>query len=101
MGKEQFSDGVGYDHINSLKDAAEKAVSDEDFAKRSERWADDKGCETKEAYHYRDIFESLFPGKGSASTVIRWIPRTDWKGVSSDPSGRAQSVHVAAYSTEA
>ena len=97
--KEQFSDGVGYDHINSLKDAAERSVSDEAFAKRSERWPEDKGCTTKEAYYYRDIFESIFPGKGPASTAIRWIPRTDWKGVSSDPSGRAQSVHVAAYAT--
>jgi asparagine synthase (glutamine-hydrolysing) len=55
--KEQFSDGVGYDHINSLKDAAERSVSDEAFAKRSERWPEDKGCTTKEAYYYRDIFE--------------------------------------------
>ena len=40
-----------------MKDAAEKSVSDEAFAKRSERWADDAGCSTKEAYFYRDIFE--------------------------------------------
>jgi hypothetical protein len=103
-------------------------VSDDVFDKRKERWPEDEGCNTKEAYYYRDIFESIFPGKGPASTAIRWIPRTDWKGVSSDPSGRvslasrslltrnrvlttvtddvglafrlqAQSVHVAAYET--
>jgi hypothetical protein len=39
---------------------------------------------------------AIFPGKGPASTAIRWIPRTDWKGVSSDPSGRVSSrrLHV-------
>lgn len=97
--KEQFSDGVGYNHIDSLKRQAEASVSDEVYAKRSERWPEDK-IDTKEAYYYRDIFESLFPGPGPASTAIRWIPRTDWKGVSSDPSGRAQAVHVAAYAND-
>jgi hypothetical protein len=44
-------------HVCSLKEAAEKSVSDEVFAKRSERWPEDEGCSTKEAYFYRDIFE--------------------------------------------
>lgn len=75
--KEQFSDGVGYDHINSLKDAAERSVSDEAFAKRSERWPEDKGCTTKEAYYYRDIFEcesellkSMCFGHGAARLIL-------------------------------
>jgi len=57
--------GVLYGGTVSLKDAAEKSVSDEAFAKRSERWADDAGCSTKEAYFYRDIFECEFGCRGN------------------------------------
>jgi len=43
---------------------------------------------------FRPRYLAIFPGKGPASTVIRWIPRTDWKGVSSDPSGRVSSTVI-------
>ena len=46
----------------------------------------------KEEAYYRKLFEELFPGRGHI--VKRWIPQTEWEGVSYDPSGRAQSVHV-------
>jgi hypothetical protein len=62
----------------SLKDAAEKSVSDEAFAKRSERWADDAGCSTKEAYFYRDIFECELAGvRGVLVVVCHWQPADD------------------------
>jgi asparagine synthase (glutamine-hydrolysing) len=93
--KEQFSDGVGYAWIDSLKQAAEEKVSEAVFGTRYERWGTDVP-ETKEGFWYRTIFDSLFPNPASETTVKRWIPRSDW-GCSTDPSGRAQKVHCAAY----
>ncbi|KAI9598525.1 asparagine synthase [Syncephalis fuscata] len=93
--KEQFSDGVGYSWIDSLRDQAAALVSDEAFGQSAARWPEDTP-KTKEAYWYRDIFEKQFPGQATASTVVRWIPRADW-GCPEDPSGRAQAVHSAAY----
>jgi asparagine synthase (glutamine-hydrolysing) len=92
--KEQFSDGVGYSWIDSLKEKAEQKVSDQVFATRAQRWAHDVP-DTKEAFWYRTLFDELFPNPASESTVQRWIPRSDW-GCPTDPSGRAQKVHCAA-----
>jgi asparagine synthase (glutamine-hydrolysing) len=59
--KEQFSDGVGYSWIDGLKETrGETAVSDEDFARRSERWPEETP-DTKEAYYIRDIFDGALP----------------------------------------
>ncbi|CAG2115047.1 unnamed protein product [Medioppia subpectinata] len=93
--KEQFSDGVGYSWIDSLKDEAEKKVSDEEFARKESLWPEDTP-QTKEAFWYRQEFEKWFPEKACAESVVRWIPRTDW-GCPSDPSGRSQKVHNEAY----
>jgi asparagine synthase (glutamine-hydrolysing) len=68
--KEQFSDGVGYSWIDGMKDHAAQVVSDEDFAKRAERWPTSTP-DTKEAYWIRDIFEGHFPTEAAASTAIR------------------------------
>ncbi|KAJ6596831.1 hypothetical protein DFH09DRAFT_102304 [Mycena vulgaris] len=95
--KEQFSDGVGYSWIDGIKDYAESVVSDEAFAKGSERWAADAPS-TKEAYFIRQLFDESFPSEAAASTAVRWIPRGDW-GCASDPSGRSVSIHNAAYET--
>ncbi|CAG8599482.1 13160_t:CDS:2, partial [Dentiscutata heterogama] len=86
--KEQFSDGVGYGWIDSLRDISEKSVTDEQLTNASKRWSKDPP-QTKEAYWYRDQFESLFPGDHCTESVVRWIPRRDW-GCPEDPSGRAQ-----------
>ncbi|KAJ7632561.1 hypothetical protein FB45DRAFT_1146898 [Roridomyces roridus] len=94
--KEQFSDGVGYSWIDGIKDHAESAISDEDFAKGGERWKD--APTTKEAYLIRQIFDEFFPSEAAASTAVRWIPRGDW-GCAADPSGRSVSIHNAAYET--
>jgi asparagine synthase (glutamine-hydrolysing) len=93
--KEQFSDGVGYSWIDGLKDHADRAIADEIFEKRSERWPEDTP-DTKEAYFLRDLFDSLFHSETAAKTAVRWIPRKDW-GCTSDPSGRSVSIHNAAY----
>lgn len=89
--KEQFSDGVGYSWIDGLKDAAEAAVSDEDFSNPKPEWGDDVPT-TKEAYWYRCMFDDLFKSKAAADTVMRWIPKAEW-GCHSDPSGRFASIH--------
>ncbi|KAI9292010.1 asparagine synthase [Neoconidiobolus thromboides FSU 785] len=93
--KEQFSDGVGYSWIDSLKERAEREVTEEQLAKAGERWSHDTPT-TKEAYWYRTIFDRLFTNPSSQYTVERWIPRKDW-GCPEDPSGRAQKIHEKAY----
>lgn len=90
--KEQFSDGVGYSWIDGLKDAAEAAVSDEEFANPKPEWGTDIPT-TKEAYWYRCKFDDIFHNsKAAASTVMRWIPKAEW-GCHEDPSGRYAATH--------
>ncbi|EDW37783.1 GL15046 [Drosophila persimilis] len=89
--KEQFSDGVGYDWIDSIRRVATSHVGDEEFAEATRRFPFNTPT-TKEAFYYRCIFEEQFPVEGAARTVVRWVPRLDW-GCPEDPSGRAQAVH--------
>lgn len=89
--KEQFSDGVGYDWIDSLVLYCESKVSDEEFNDRQSRF-EYNTPRTKEGYYYRCLFDEIF-GKAGECTVKSWEPRTDW-GCSSDPSGRRQKAHV-------
>ncbi|KAF7724610.1 asparagine synthetase [Apophysomyces ossiformis] len=93
--KEQFSDGVGYNWIDTLKEVSLTKVSDEEFATAGQKWTKDTPT-TKEAYMYRVMFEQWFPQEACTASVVRWIPRADW-GCPEDPSGRAQKVHDAAY----
>lgn len=58
--KEQFSDGVGYSWIDSLRDFADAEISDSDLAQARYRFPANTPL-TKEAYLYRSIFESHFP----------------------------------------
>jgi asparagine synthase (glutamine-hydrolysing) len=88
--KEQFSDGVGYNWIDGLKEFCNSNISDEEFTNVENVYETDVP-KTKEALYYRKIFDGLFPNR--ENIVPRWIPRTDWEGVSYDPSGRAQKVH--------
>jgi asparagine synthase (glutamine-hydrolysing) len=104
--KEQFSDGVGYGWIDGLKAHAEAQVSDADFVSAEQRFPINPP-QTKEAYFYRRIFESAFPGEGCANTVpggksiacsspaaIAWDASF---ANAADPSGRAVAgVHQAA-----
>jgi asparagine synthase (glutamine-hydrolysing) len=105
--KEQFSDGVGYSWINSLKETAEREVSDSMMRGASERFPV-KTPDTKEAYVYRQIFERHFP----SATAVNCVPHEksvacstptalEWDAsfkAMADPSGRAVSgVHNDAY----
>ena len=96
--KEQFSDGVGYGWIDSLKARAEAEVSDKQLEAAAYRFPV-KTPLTKEGYLYRSIFESHFPNPEAAKlvpdgpsiacstpTAIRWDAA--WAG-KADPSGRA------------
>jgi asparagine synthase (glutamine-hydrolysing) len=96
--KEQFSDGVGYGWIDSLKANAEKLIDDNHLKNARYRFPFNTPT-TKEAYFYRDIFESHFPGEAAAAcvpggpsiacstpTAIAW---DESFARNSDPSGRA------------
>ncbi len=66
--KEQFSDGVGYSWIDTLKDMTSKLVSDEQMAHAAERFPINPPL-NKEEYYYRSIFEEHFPCESAARSV--------------------------------
>jgi asparagine synthase (glutamine-hydrolysing) len=66
--KEQFSDGVGYNWIDSLKEVVETEVSDTDMKVVQHRFPT-QPPRTKEEYYYRSIFEDHFPSDTAALTV--------------------------------
>lgn len=104
--KEQFSDGVGYSWIDSLKEATAQQVSDQQLATAHFRFPYNTPG-SKEAYHYREIFEELFPIAGAAecvpggpSVACSSAKATEWDEAfktMNDPSGRAVGVHQSAY----
>ncbi|TNE99041.1 MAG: asparagine synthase B [Deltaproteobacteria bacterium] len=89
--KEQFSDGVGYSWVDSLKALAEKVVTDEEFATASMRFPYNTP-DTKEAFMYRAMYDKLFPHESAALMIRKWVPK--WQA-DTDPSGRASTHHVA------
>ncbi|MCQ2164378.1 MAG: asparagine synthase B [Bacteroidales bacterium] len=105
--KEQFSDGVGYSWIDSLKAMTAAAVSDEQMAHAAERFPINPPM-NKEEYYYRSIFEEYFPSDSAARSVpsvpsvacstaeaLAWDE--SFKKLN-DPSGRAvKGVHESAY----
>lgn len=105
--KEQFSDGVGYSWIDTLKEITSQAVTDEQMAHAAERFPINTPL-CKEEYYYRSIFEEHFPSDSAAKAVpheasvacstakaLEWDEA--WKNMN-DPSGRAVSgVHEQAY----
>jgi len=104
--KEQFSDGVGYGWVDSLKDIAEKEVTDQMFAAAANRFPHNTPY-TKEGYRYRMIFEEIFPGEAAEKTVPggKTIACSTERAMNwdasfadrADPSGRAAGVHDSAY----
>jgi len=66
--KEQFSDGVGYRWIDTLKAMAEQRISETQMANARYRFPYNTPV-TKESYFYREIFESFFPGEAAAACV--------------------------------
>lgn len=105
--KEQFSDGVGYSWIDTLKKITSEQVSDEQMAHAAERFPIHTPL-CKEEYFYRSIFEEHFPSRSAAlsvnqeasvacSTAIALEWDAAWKEMN-DPSGRAVAgVHQQAY----
>ncbi|MEZ4838509.1 asparagine synthase B [Flavobacterium sp.] len=93
--KEQFSDGVGYNWIDTLIDYCSGQVTDEEFEKAAELYPYNTPV-TKEAFFYRSIFHKHFPQVAAAQTVRKWIPK--WQE-NQDPSGRANAAHVKADTT--
>ncbi len=105
--KEQFSDGVGYSWIDSLKELAEQKVTDQQLQTAAFRFPYNTPT-TKEGYMYREIFEEQFPLPSAAECVpggpsiacssakaIEWDEA--FKNMA-DPSGRAvQTVHNDSY----
>jgi asparagine synthase (glutamine-hydrolysing) len=104
--KEQFSDGVGYSWIDSLKAHAERAMGDAELAEASQRFEHNPPS-TKEALLYRSLFAEWFPTQDCARTVpggpsiaCSTAAAIEWDAAfknAADPSGRAVAgVHLAA-----
>ena len=105
--KEQFSDGVGYSWIDTLKELTSQMVSDEQMEHAAERFPINPP-RNKEEYYYRTIFEEHFPSDSAARSVpsvpsvacstaeaLAWDEA--FKNMN-DPSGRAVAgVHEQAY----
>jgi asparagine synthase (glutamine-hydrolysing) len=108
--KEQFSDGVGYSWIDSLKAMVNEKVTDEQMRTAKYRFPINTPM-SKEEYFYRSIFTEHFPSDSAASCVPS-VPSIacstpialEWDASfknNADPSGRSVgSVHIEAYSKE-
>ena len=105
--KEQFSDGVGYSWIDTLKKITSEAVSDEQMAHAAERFPINPPL-NKEEYYYRSIFAEHFPSDSAARSVNQEASvacstaiALEWDAAfknMNDPSGRAvKGVHEKAY----
>jgi asparagine synthase (glutamine-hydrolysing) len=66
--KEQFSDGVGYSWIDTLKDLASQQVTDRELSEAKSRFPVNPPM-SKEEYRYRVIFSEYFPSDSAASCV--------------------------------
>lgn len=105
--KEQFSDGVGYNWIDSLKAMVAEKVTDEMMNSAKYRFPINTPM-SKEEYFYRSIFTEHFPSDSAASCVPS-VPSIacstpialEWDASfknNADPSGRSVgAVHLDAY----
>lgn len=105
--KEQFSDGVGYNWIDTLRKITSEAVTDEQMENAARRFPINPPL-SKEEYYYRSIFEEHFPSESAAKTVpsvpsvacstpeaLAWDQSFNNQN---EPSGRAiKGVHEEAY----
>ena len=105
--KEQFSDGVGYSWIDTLKAVTAQAVSDEQMQHAAKRFPINPP-QNKEEYYYRSIFEEYFPSESAARSVpsVPSVACSTAEALAWDasfahinePSGRAVAgVHEEAY----
>ena len=105
--KEQFSDGVGYDWIDTLKEVVEQNVSDDQMQNAHFKFPV-QTPQNKEEFYYRSIFEEHYPSE-TAALCVPSVPSVacstpialEWDEAfknMNDPSGRAVSkVHDDAY----
>lgn len=105
--KEQFSDGVGYSWIDTLKETVNREVTDVQLENASFRFPVNPPM-NKEEYYYRSIFSEFFPSDSAAACVpsipsiacstaeaLAWDE--SFKNVN-EPSGRAiKKVHDQSY----
>tara|TARA_R110000823_G_scaffold315579_1_gene448299 strand:+ start:85154 stop:86821 length:1668 start_codon:yes stop_codon:yes gene_type:complete len=105
--KEQFSDGVGYSWIDTLKEMVNEKVTDEQLANAKYKFPLQTPT-SKEEFYYRSIFAEHFPSDTAALSVpsvpsvacsspiaLQWD--ASFKNMN-DPSGRAvKNVHTDAY----
>lgn len=105
--KEQFSDGVGYSWIDTLKEMVNREITDDQMANAHFRFPV-QTPQNKEEFYYRSIFEEHFPSDTAALSVpqepsvacstkiaLEWDEA--FKNMN-DPSGRAvANVHEEAY----
>ncbi|AEH00214.1 asparagine synthase B [Lacinutrix sp. 5H-3-7-4] len=107
--KEQFSDGVGYSWIDTLKEIVEKEVSDEQMENAKFRFPIQTPS-NKEEFYYRSIFESHFPSDAAAKSVPQEASvacstaiALEWDEAfknMNEPSGRAiANIHDKSYAT--
>ena len=105
--KEQFSDGVGYSWIDTLKEVVAKEISDEQLANAKFKFPIQTPT-SKEEYYYRSIFTEHFPSDAAALSVPQEASvacstkiALEWDEAfknMNDPSGRAvANVHDDAY----
>lgn len=105
--KEQFSDGVGYNWIDSLKALTSEKITDEQMANAKYRFPINTPM-SKEEYFYRVIFSEHFPSDAAAlcvpsvpSIACSTAEALAWDASfrnNADPSGRAmKTVHVQGY----
>ena len=105
--KEQFSDGVGYGWIDTLKAVAAATVTDDEMAHAAFRFPVNPPM-SKEEYHYRSIFSELFPSDTAAACVpsVKSVACSTPEALAwdasfqnaNDPSGRAvKAVHNDGY----
>ncbi len=105
--KEQFSDGVGYNWIDTLREMTSQLVTDEQMEKVNETFPVNPPM-NKEEYYYRTIFTDFFPSE-AASKCVPSVPSVacstpialEWDAAFknlNDPSGRSvSSVHEQGY----
>lgn len=104
--KEQFSDGVGYNWIDYLKEHANEIISDKMMETAKYKFPTNTP-DTKEAYFYRMIFEEHFPteaaikcvphGKSVACSTVEALAWDESFQNNADPSGRASKSHNDSY----
>ena len=105
--KEQFSDGVGYRWIDTLRELASQQVTDAMMSTARYRFPVNTPL-SKEEYYYRSIFAEHFPSETAAMTVPS-VPSVAcstaealaWDEAfrnQNEPSGRAiKNVHLQSY----